>query len=196
MKDLELHSIVALKAGDISGLESLVRHYQDQAIRVAYQITGNPAIAEDVVADAFLTVYNHINGFDVERPFGPWFLRIVVNAALAAARQEGKVCADGQVGRLLESKIDPGPSSDSRLLRREVQDAVIEALSVLRSKQRAVVVLRYYLDLEVQEVADTLGIPTGTVKWRLHAAKKQLKHQLQSDSREARYLNFWEGETK
>jgi len=87
---MEEHEVIArLKRGDIAGLETLVRKYQVQAVRIAYLITRDRALTEDIVQAAFLRAYERIGQFDAERPFGPWFLRSVVNDAVkAAARRE------------------------------------------------------------------------------------------------------------
>jgi RNA polymerase sigma-70 factor (ECF subfamily) len=78
---LENEAIVRLKQGDVRGLEILVKTYQLKAVRAAYLIVGDRALAEDVVEDAFLRVYERIGQFDPLRFFEPWFLRIVVNIA-------------------------------------------------------------------------------------------------------------------
>ena len=80
----EQKAIARLKRGDISGLEALVRKYQVQAVRAAYLIIRDRALAEDIVQAAFLRAYERIGQFDAGRPFGPWFLRSVVNDAVKA----------------------------------------------------------------------------------------------------------------
>ena len=88
----EREAIARLNRGDIAGLETLVRQYQVQAVRTAYLITRDRALAEDIVQAAFLRVYERIGQFDTKRPFGPWFLRSVVNDAIkAATRHEHQV---------------------------------------------------------------------------------------------------------
>ena len=71
MNDPETDAIAVLKTGDIGGLEALVRLYQVRALRTAYTITGDQHAAEDVVADAFLAVHDHIDQFDARQPFAP-----------------------------------------------------------------------------------------------------------------------------
>jgi RNA polymerase sigma-70 factor (ECF subfamily) len=81
-------TIERLKQGDITGLEALFREYQLQAICAADFIVRDPALAQDIVQAAFLRAYEHIDQFQDEKPFGPWFLRMVVNAAIQAARRQ------------------------------------------------------------------------------------------------------------
>ncbi len=78
----EKQAIQRLKNGDIGGLEFLVSRYQEKAVRMAYLITRDVGMAEDVVQDSFIQAYRSIDGFDWARSFEPWFLRSVANASV------------------------------------------------------------------------------------------------------------------
>lgn len=84
----DLQAIRRLKRGDISGLECLIARYQQKALRTAFLITHDEPLAEDVVQDAFVRFYQRANFFDETRPFEPYFLRSVVNAALNCLERE------------------------------------------------------------------------------------------------------------
>jgi RNA polymerase sigma factor (sigma-70 family) len=108
----EQEAVRRLKKGDSRGLECLVLAHQVRAIRTAYLITGDRGLAEEVVQEAFLRAYRSIGTFDPKRPFEPWFLRSVVNAAVRLARRSGArfVIADvGPTGEYLPpiGKGDP-----------------------------------------------------------------------------------------
>lgn len=176
----EQEAIARLKRGDIGGLEALVRQYQVRAVRTAYLIARDRALAEDIVQAAFLRAYERIGQFDTGRPFGPWFLRSVVNDAVkAAARRERQVSLEaspeGEGASLANLLADPGPGPDDLMEAAETRQAVWAALGKLPPVQRAAIVLRYYLGLSEVEMADELACPPGTVKWRLHAARKRLR---------------------
>ena len=81
----ERRAVERLKTGDIGGLEALVRSHQTRAVRAAYLILRDRALAEDVVQAAFVRAYERIASFDEGRPFGPWFMKVVVNDAIKAA---------------------------------------------------------------------------------------------------------------
>ena len=83
-------AIRRMKRGDIGGLESLVTRYQLKAVRAAFLITHDEPMAEDVVQDVFVRVFQRIRGFDESRPFEPYLMRSVVNAALNAHRKHGQ----------------------------------------------------------------------------------------------------------
>ena len=81
----EHQAIARLKRGDIDGLETLMQLHQVRAVRTAFLITRDRALAEDVVQAAFVRVYERIAQFDSNRVFEPWLLRIVTNDAVKAA---------------------------------------------------------------------------------------------------------------
>ena len=83
-------AVSRLKQGDLTGLESLVSRYQVQAVHAAYLVVNDRALAEDVAQTAFVKVAERIHQFDEERPFAPWFFRIVMNDALKLARRQSR----------------------------------------------------------------------------------------------------------
>jgi len=178
----EQQAITRMKAGDIRGLEVLVKTYQVQAVRTAYMVTQDQAIAEDVVQATFIRIYRKIDQFDSGRPFKPWFMRSVVNAAVQEMRKRGRqVSLDADVPWLdgdvtfedLLPDTELGP--DAAIEQVELTEVVREALARLTPDQRAAVVLRYFLEMNEREMAEELEIPAGTVKWRLHSARKRLR---------------------
>jgi len=173
-------AIARLRKRDISGLETLVLEYQVQAVRAAYLITQDRPMAEDVVASAFLRAYERIGQFDPSRPFGPWFLRIVVNDAIkAVSRQRRHVSLHQTLGAdeepLGDRLPDQGTGPQELAERAEVRRAVGEALRVLSPSQRAAIVMRYYLGLSEAEIAGRFGRTTGTIKRHLHDGRKRLR---------------------
>lgn len=147
-------------------------------MRAAYLVTHDPQLAEDVVQTAFLQAYERIRQFDSARPFGPWFLRSLVNAAVkAAVRAERSVSLDGEPEGRWEALIgsDPNAEPEVALERAEARRAVRDALARLSPNQRAAIVLRYYLELSEADMAQRLAVPRGTVKRRLYDARERLR---------------------
>lgn len=179
----EQEAITRLRQGDIRGLEILVRKYQLEAVRIAYPITNDLGMAEEVVQSAFLRVYERIGQFDDSRPFRAWFLRIVVNDALKTVKRQKRLVA-------LEPDPDhaeAGPSPTNPALyfeqdefssRHDDAELLREVLSTLSPEHRAVLQLKYILDMTDEEIAAVVHIPTGTVKSRLHAAKSKIRSLL------------------
>ncbi|MCX7683228.1 MAG: sigma-70 family RNA polymerase sigma factor [Anaerolineae bacterium] len=179
----EQEAIARLKQGDIKGLEILVRTYQLPATRVAYLITRDRALAEEIVQSAFLRAYERIGQFSAGRSFGPWFLRSVVNEAVKCASKGNRLISldadeSEEDSSLSDTLTDPAPGPEELAETEEVRRIVWDALGKLPPKQRAVIVMRYYLGLSEAEMGQCLGCPAGTVKWRLHAARQRLQELL------------------
>ncbi|HUZ02530.1 MAG TPA: sigma-70 family RNA polymerase sigma factor [Thermomicrobiaceae bacterium] len=176
----EGEAIARLRRGDVDGPAALVARYQTEATRVAQLITRDRALAEDVVQSAFVRVYGRIEQFDASRPFAPWFFRMVSRDAVKAAQRASRqvplsVCPAGSA---LEQVRDEAPGPEELLATLEQVDSVAAALAQLSPAERAVIVLRYYVGLTDREVALRLGSPPGTVRWRLHRARRRLSRLL------------------
>jgi RNA polymerase sigma-70 factor (ECF subfamily) len=163
-------AIRRLKRGDIGGLHALVDRYQIRAARASYLITQDTAMAEDIMQNAFLRVYDRIDQFDLTRPFEPWLMRIVINMALQATGSQQRL-VDLDALALPDPTPDPAAQAEAH----EEERAVREALAALSPEQRAVVVFRYYLGYTESEMVRELEEPLGTIRWRLYAAHKRLR---------------------
>jgi len=173
----EREAITRLQRGDIGGLAALVERYQTKAVRAAYLVCRNRATAEDVVQSAFIRVYERIAQFDPERPFAPWFMRIVVNDTLNLIQREARhqPLADET---LAWSHPAVGEDPLTILARSEEIAVVAATLDQLPAQQRATLVQRYYLGMSESEMAQIGGVAPGTVKWRLHQARAKMRQLL------------------
>jgi RNA polymerase sigma-70 factor, ECF subfamily len=171
----EQEAVARLQRGDIGGLELLVRRYQEPALRAAVLVCRDAALAEDLVQAAFVRAYQRSGQFDARRPFGPWFIRGVVNDALKAVTRRRQVSLNPAE---LEIRAPPGDDPEARLAAAETREAVWAVLDELTPPQRAAIVLRYYADLSDAEIARMLDCPPGTVRRRLHDARRRLRHLL------------------
>lgn len=178
----DFQAIAQLQHGDIAGLETLVRRYQVRAIYSAYLITQDQALAEDIVQSAFIRAYERIAQFDAERPFGPWFLKSVINAAIKAAKRQSRQVplepSPGNSPSLQELLASALPSADLLLEQAELRQAIRLALDRLSPEQRAAIVQRYFLGMSEVEMSAATGHPRGTVKSRLSAARQRLRYLL------------------
>jgi len=179
-------AIRRLKRGDIGGLECLIALYQGKALRTAFLITHNEPMAEDIVQDAFVRFYQRAKYFDEARPFEPYFMRSVVNAALNYIEREEKSrsFADDLSGRdtsELENLLEQAISVEEQVEFNTLKWQISEALAKLHPRQRAVIVQRYYLEMSEKEMSEALDSPPGTVKWLLNAARTRLRALLGSE---------------
>lgn len=179
----ERAAIDLLKGGDIGGLEILVRAHQTRAVRTAYLIVRERPLAEDVVQGAFVKAYEKITSFNVRRSFAPWFTKIVVNDAIKAAKRRERATSipnsDEPDIQLVDTALGPQELAEASEDRRRVWAALEELPPV----QRAAIVQRYYLGMSEAEMSRSGLSPPGTVKWRLHAARKSLAKLLGPDFR-------------
>lgn len=156
MTDAE--AIQRLKNGDIGGLETLVLRYQARATKAAFLILHDEQLAEDVVQDTFVRLYRQIRSFDLSRPFEPYLMRSVVNAALNTVKQSAAwVQVDGQDEEYLEKWITQVSSCEADLTTFELRQEILASLAQLPPRQRAVIVQRYYLEMSEQEMAQAVA---------------------------------------
>jgi len=173
-------AISRLKQGDLNGLEALVHRYQARAVHAAYMIVYDRPLAEDVVQTAFVKVAEHIQQFDEERPFAPWFFRMVVNDALKSAKkQRRQVSLDEQpdhpAAQLAKWLVDPGMQPDQVVEQKETRQIILKAISSLPPGQRAVIVMRYFLEMSMSDMSAKTGRPLSTIKWWLRDARQRLR---------------------
>lgn len=178
-------AISRIKQGDLTSLEILVNRYQIRAVYSAYLVVYDRAVAEDVAQMAFLKVVEHIHQFDEARPFAPWFFRIVLNDSIKAAKRYKQHIAldeevDGPVIRLAGWLTDPAPEPWQILEQKETSQLVLKAIQSLSPEQRAVVVMRYFLEMSEADMSNKMDRPLSTIKWWLRKARKRLRHRIGS----------------
>ena len=172
-------AISRLKQGDLTGLESLVNRYQARAVHAAYLILHDRALAEDVVRAAFVKVAERAHQFDEDRPFAPWFFRIVANDALKAARkQKQTISLEGQseeaTAQLAQWLVHPNAHPEQLMEEKETRRMILSAIQGLPPAQRRVVVMRYFLDMSEADMSTNMDRPLSTIKWWLRDARKRL----------------------
>ena len=141
-----------------------------QSVRTAYLILGNRADAEDAVQEAFLRAWKFRNALAKETSVRPWLYRVVVNTCNSKLRQEIPRRERHDTEHDLDTTIADHDITD----RFAATSDVARALKDLPLHLRVVVVLRYYADLNEREIAIAIGRKPGTVKSRLHEARRRL----------------------
>jgi RNA polymerase sigma-70 factor (ECF subfamily) len=178
----DLQAIRRLKRGEIAGLECLIARYQARALRTAFLITHDEPLAEDVVQDAFVRFYERVKYFDETRPFEPYFLRSVVNAALNCIEREKKTKSFTDTATAeFQCLLEEAASVEDQVEFNTLKWQIMEVLAELPPRQRAVIVQRYYLEMSEKEMAEALESPPGTVKWLLNTARARLRSLVGSE---------------
>ena len=178
----DLPAIRRIKRGDIGGLECLIARHQAKALRTAFLITHDEHMAEEVVHDVFVRFYQRAGTFDEARPFEPYFMRSVVNAALNSIERENKSRSFPDVDLCeLENLLEQAASVEEQVEFNALKGKIPEALAQLPPRQRAVIVQRYFLEMSEKEMSQALDSPPGTVKWLLNTARARLRSLLGSE---------------
>lgn len=165
--------LVARAAGrDQEAFRALVASHRDRAYGLALRIVRSPADAEEVAQDAFVRAWTALPGFRAEARFGTWLHRIVVRRALDRVAVLRKRAAREAVPEAAPEPAAADPPQDERTVLKLRLERLMETLS---EAQRAVVTLYYHEDRSVEEIAATLGVPTGTVKTHLSRARAALR---------------------
>lgn len=186
---MERELIEQARAGDRAAFEALVRLKVDAVYGTALAILGHEADAQDAVQEAFVAAWRSLAGLrDAER-FEAWFGRIVVNACRMSLRRRRGVREIAMPGRGDAGARTPGgpdelASSDRSLAEMAASaDAFDRAFERLGADERALLVLRHRDELPVADIALRLGIPAGTVKSRLFAARRALERAMAREDR-------------
>ncbi len=176
----ESEAVARCQKGDRDAFRHLVERYRDLLFGTAVLMTGNHATAEEQVQEAFLSAWRGIRSFRLGRPVKPWVLRILINTVLSSRRKQSlpTTYMTGQGPDEPEAGED-GPEETLDALERKIY--VRRAIAQLSPEHRQVVALRYFAQLTVPEVADTLGIRQGTVKSRLSRALRNLRRLLEEE---------------
>jgi len=158
-------------AGERAAFGVLVERYAPQARRVARAVLSDADEADDAAQDGFLSALVKLAQYDARRPFGPWLMRIVANAATDRRRRR-------QVRRV--EPLDPGlvgggPRPDTEAVRSELGEHLRAALAELPPRRRTAVVLFDVEGYSHAEIAEMLGIPEGTVRSEVFHARRRLR---------------------
>jgi len=177
--DLELHA--RLREGDADAFEELYRRYAPGAYGLALRVTGQEALAQEVVHDAFLAMWRAPEAFDpVRGTFRGFFLSLVHHRAVDTVRREERLRRRTERAMNLESPADEDVAEDIveqawlAMRRKEVH----EALRALPPDQRRVLEMAYFHGYTQADIAEELEIPLGTVKTRTLAAMQKLRRLL------------------
>lgn len=164
------------QAGDTDAFERLVRCYQTAVYNLAYRMLGDRMEAEDAAQETFIRAYQGLEGFDMARPFKTWLLSIAAHHCIDRLRRRRPTVSLDEV-QLSAASADP----ESAILRREVREQVQRLLDRLSPADRAVVVLYYWYDGSLAEIAEMLGTSASAIKSRLYRARRQMAEALQEE---------------
>lgn len=169
--------ILGLQNGNLEALGVLYDEHRRLVFRTALAITGDAEAAADLLQEVFLRLHRFASHIDSGRPLEPWLYRMTTNLSYTWVKRHNRLL------RPLEDVADwlTGNRKDIPAVRSEINESwrqIQQAMSSLPLAHRGVVVLYYIDDLSIQEIADILDIPVGTVKSRLHYSRQALRKSL------------------
>ncbi len=180
MIDNSAELVLKLQKGDKSSFEGLFDLYKEKAVRTAYLMTNNRALADDIVQEAFILCYFKIADLKDPTSFKTWFFRMLTRLAW-------KMSAKEKVSIPVDNIFEFAEAEDTHLVEGEIIDKeeaeiLMNAVEHLEIKKKITVLLYYYNNFSVSEIAEIMGCFEGTVKSRLHAARKILKKNIECDN--------------
>ncbi|MBC7243678.1 MAG: RNA polymerase sigma factor [Anaerolineae bacterium] len=175
--------IAQIQSGNIQAFNTLYEKYRHRVYRTALAITRDETAAEDILQECFLRVHAHIDKLHGEYTLAPWLYRVTVNLSYQWLNKDHR---QFQIVRRLQEPLAQ-PSAPRTVEQEELQEIVARVLDMLSFDHRVVVVLYYMNEFSVEEIAHILDCPVGTVKSRLHYARRRLKELLAGEGR------AWEG---
>jgi len=175
------------RSGDATAFGVLVDTRIDRCYRLAWSILSNDADAADATQDALVSAWRQLPRLRDTAVFDGWLNRIVANAALMARRHRVRL------REVSVSPAEPGADNPQPEPRQDVHartqmdemvenDAIGRAFDRLRPQDRMILVLHHVEERPVAEIARSLGIPIGTAKWRLHAARNALEKAMEAEA--------------
>jgi RNA polymerase sigma-70 factor (ECF subfamily) len=177
--------MIAVLKGDGDALTELVERYHGPLLGyLCWLLNGDRSLAEDLVQETYLRLLKS-DSFQHERPFKPWLYAIATNLARDYSRKERhRVHLRDES---MEGIYDDAPGPEEVAIIRDEARVVAQAIALLSETHRVVLLLRFYVGLSLQEIANTLEIPVGTVKSRLCTGTHRLREVLgEVNKRQAR----------
>jgi len=175
---IDEHLMARVGRGDWRALEALLARYETPLFGFFHRLGCPPSSCEDLVQTVMIKLYEERHRYDPTRPFSPWLYGIARNVWNDYLRRRGR---ESTHLALIESMDEmPSTTADPLERSRRVEEAelVRRAVQRLPEEQRLTLVLRHYQGLSYEEIAEALGIPLGTVKWRIHDAMQKVKEWL------------------
>ena len=169
--------VIKIQNGDKSAFDELYKLTSERAYFVALEFIKNNQDAEDILQESYIKALSKINELDKPESFSSWLNQIVANKSKDFLKKKKPMLFEAEENEVFEILPDEDTSfsPEENLDQTELQKAVMEVLDELSEEKRACVLMMYFEELSVGEIAETLEIPEGTVKTRLFSARKDLK---------------------
>ncbi|MAT44080.1 MAG: hypothetical protein CL609_17230 [Anaerolineaceae bacterium] len=166
------------QAGDTTAIEVLVETYQSSMYRLAILLLDDPAEADEAVQNAFISACRSIHSYQGNASLRTWLTSIVINECYNILRKRARMERLKERILIFVRLFAPTKHPENKVIEREENDLVWHTIQTLGEKHRVPIILRYYQDLSVIEIAQILNIKEGTVHSRLNTARERLRKAL------------------
>ena len=169
--------IARIAGGDRLAMQTLFARHRTAVYRWLLRFVGNEATAEDLLSDVFLDVWRQADRFQARSSVSTWLLAIARFKALSARR----VRKDSELDETIEATVADPSDNPEIMLQKKNRDALVrEALNSLSPDHKEIIDLVYYHEKSVDECAQILGVPSGTVKTRMFYARKKMAEMVKA----------------
>jgi RNA polymerase sigma factor (sigma-70 family) len=170
----EVGLLARIAERDLKAFEELYRHYHPRLTRFLMNILRHPQLTEEALDDTMMVVWKRPEGFNGASKVSTWIFAIAYRTALKARSRHDEPIEDEG----LDLRPSGEAGAEQQLGQRQTQAILMSAMAQLSSDHRAVVDLTYFHDVGYREIAEILDCPVGTVKTRMHHARRHLKAML------------------
>ncbi len=171
--------VIAARRGDHSAFASLVRRVQRPVYGLCLRLLRSESEASEIAQEAFLRTFQHLNKYDVEKPFDLWVMAIARNLCLDLLRRRARMKAE-DVDEMKDVLPSSERSQEERAIAREERLSLEGAMATLPVEDREVLALYYVQKRTTKEIAEVIGVAPGTIMARLFRAREKLRKQMAS----------------
>ncbi len=168
------------REGDSCAIELLIRAYKPLVYKLALSILDDPAEADEATQDSFVAVLSRLDSYRGQSSFKTWLYAITLNTCRGRLRKrQARERLVRVVTALFRVEIETAAHPEQIVLRNERDKSLWQAVAALDHKQREVIVLRYYHELAIDEIAAIVGVSGRTIRTRMHLAHERIRAWLQ-----------------
>ena len=174
-----LRLIAECIAGNEAAIERLVREYETGVFRLALSIVGDPAEANEVMQETFLSALRALPSYQEKKSLKAWLYTIALNHSRSHLRKRKIIeRLQSTLTPIFRIEIEKQDSPEEAMIQNEKEIAIWRSLNQLDDRHRIVVILRYFQELPVSEISEILSVNEGTIHSRLHTARERLRDSL------------------
>ena len=173
--------ILRCLAGDEAAIETLVRQHETGVFRLALSVVGDAAEANEITQQTFISALRSLSTYQEKKTFKAWLYTIALNQSRSHLRKrKARERLNDVLSAIFHVETQKQVSPEDAVIRNEKEAALWASLQQLDERFRTVVVLRYFHDLPIAEIAEILSINEGTIHSRLHTARERLRDAMQA----------------